>query len=62
MFSNEHKLLGGYAFVAEGIPVAMGAAFQVRYRKEVMKDPNANQVVAVSLGMARVIMDSFLKP
>lgn len=50
MFSNEHKLLGGYAFVAEGIPVAMGAAFQVRYRKEVMKDPNANQVVACFFG------------
>lgn len=50
MFSNEHKLLGGYAFVAEGIPVAMGAAFQVRYRQEVMKDPNANQVVACFFG------------
>ena len=26
MFSAEHKLLGGYAFIGEGIPVAAGAA------------------------------------
>jgi pyruvate dehydrogenase E1 component alpha subunit len=36
MFSAEHRLLGGYAFVAEGIPVAAGAAFQSKYRREVM--------------------------
>ena len=29
MFSATHNLLGGYAFVAEGIPVATGAAFRV---------------------------------
>lgn len=33
LFSAEHNLLGGYAFVAEGIPVATGAAFQSKYRR-----------------------------
>ncbi|MEM7591646.1 MAG: pyruvate dehydrogenase (acetyl-transferring) E1 component subunit alpha [Cyanobacteria bacterium P01_A01_bin.83] len=36
MFSAEHGLLGGYAFVAEGIPVATGAAFASKYRREAM--------------------------
>ncbi|MBH8552742.1 pyruvate dehydrogenase (acetyl-transferring) E1 component subunit alpha [Nostocaceae cyanobacterium CENA357] len=50
MFSKEHGLLGGYAFVAEGIPVAAGAAFQSKYRREVLKDPNADQVTACFFG------------
>ena len=50
MFSAEHKLLGGYAFVAEGIPVATGAAFQSKYRQEVLKDPNADQVTVCFFG------------
>lgn len=50
MFSAEHRLLGGYAFVAEGIPVAAGAAFQSKYRREVLKDPNADQVTACFFG------------
>jgi pyruvate dehydrogenase E1 component alpha subunit len=50
MFSSEHKLLGGYAFVAEGIPVAAGAAFQSKYRREVLGDPNADQVTACFFG------------
>ena len=25
--------LGGFAFIGEGIPIGLGAAFQVRYRK-----------------------------
>lgn len=50
MFSAEHKLLGGYAFVAEGIPVATGAAFQSKYRREVLGDPNADQVTACFFG------------
>ncbi|MFS8794792.1 pyruvate dehydrogenase (acetyl-transferring) E1 component subunit alpha [Synechococcus sp. R55.6] len=32
LFSAEHNFLGGYAFVAEGIPVATGAAFSAKYR------------------------------
>jgi pyruvate dehydrogenase E1 component alpha subunit len=50
MFSEQHKFLGGYAFVAEGIPVATGAAFQSKYRREVMGDPNADQVSVCFFG------------
>ncbi|OKH26286.1 pyruvate dehydrogenase (acetyl-transferring) E1 component subunit alpha [Chroogloeocystis siderophila] len=50
MFSEEHRLLGGYAFVAEGIPVATGAAFQSKYRREVMGDESADQVTACFFG------------
>jgi len=50
MFSSEHNLLGGYAFVAEGIPVATGAAFQSKYRRETMGNPNADQVTACFFG------------
>lgn len=50
LFSAEHNMLGGFAFVAEGIPVAMGAAFQTRYRREVMNDASADQVTACFFG------------
>lgn len=50
MFSAKHRLLGGYAFVAEGIPVAAGAAFQTKYRREVMGDTSADQVTACFFG------------
>jgi pyruvate dehydrogenase E1 component alpha subunit len=50
MFSAPHRLLGGYAFVAEGIPVATGAAFQSKYRREALKDESADQVTACFFG------------
>ena len=50
MFSAPHNLLGGYAFVAEGIPVATGAAFQSKYRKDALKDSSADQVTACFFG------------
>jgi pyruvate dehydrogenase E1 component alpha subunit len=50
MFSAEHGLLGGYAFVAEGIPVATGAAFQSKYRREVMGDANSDGVTVCFFG------------
>ena len=50
LFSAAHNLLGGYAFVAEGIPVATGVAFQSKYRREVLGDPNADQVTACFFG------------
>lgn len=50
MFSAKHRLLGGYAFVAEGIPVAAGAAFQSKYRREVLGDTSADQVTACFFG------------
>ena len=50
IFSKEHNMLGGFAFIGEGIPVALGAAFQSRYRREVMGDTNADQVTAAFFG------------
>nr|GLL22436.1 pyruvate dehydrogenase E1 component subunit alpha-3, chloroplastic [Ipomoea trifida] len=32
------NVLGGFAFIGEGIPVATGAAFSSKYRKEVYKE------------------------
>ena len=50
LFSAEHNLLGGFAFIGEGIPVALGAAFQTRYRREAMQDDRADQVTASFFG------------
>ncbi len=50
LFSAEHRLLGGFAFIGEGIPVATGAAFQSKYRREVMGDASADQVTAAFFG------------
>lgn len=50
MFSSKHNLLGGFAFVAEGIPVATGAAFQSKYRREVMGDESSDTVTACFFG------------
>jgi pyruvate dehydrogenase E1 component alpha subunit len=50
MFSAKHNFLGGYAFVAEGIPVAAGAAFQAKYRREALGDRTADQVTACFFG------------
>ncbi|AFY74547.1 pyruvate dehydrogenase E1 component, alpha subunit [Synechococcus sp. PCC 7502] len=50
IFSGKHNFLGGFAFVAEGIPVAAGAAFQSKYRREVMNDPTADHVTACFFG------------
>ncbi|MGB3765697.1 MAG: pyruvate dehydrogenase (acetyl-transferring) E1 component subunit alpha [Phormidesmis sp.] len=50
MFSKEHNMLGGFAFIGEGIPVALGAAFQSRYRRDAMGDASADQVTAAFFG------------
>jgi pyruvate dehydrogenase E1 component alpha subunit len=50
LFSAEHKLLGGYAFIGEGIPIALGAAFQAKYRREALGDASATQVSAAFFG------------
>ncbi|NET06944.1 MAG: pyruvate dehydrogenase (acetyl-transferring) E1 component subunit alpha [Merismopedia sp. SIO2A8] len=50
MFSQEHNLLGGYAFVAEGIPVATGCAYQTLYRRQALGDSSADQVTAAFFG------------
>jgi len=50
LFSGQHNLLGGFAFIGEGIPVALGAAFQSRYRKDALGQPDADQVTACFFG------------
>lgn len=50
MFSAQHRLLGGYAFIAEGIPVATGTAFATKYRREALGDASADQVTACFFG------------
>ncbi|MDX1976390.1 MAG: pyruvate dehydrogenase (acetyl-transferring) E1 component subunit alpha [Pseudanabaenaceae cyanobacterium bins.68] len=50
MFSAAHNFLGGFAFVAEGIPVAAGAAFRTKYLREVLGNSNADQVTACFFG------------
>ncbi|MEL6939850.1 MAG: pyruvate dehydrogenase (acetyl-transferring) E1 component subunit alpha [Cyanobacteria bacterium J06598_1] len=50
MFSKEHNVLGGFAFIGEGIPVALGAAFQTRYRRDALGDAGADQVTAAFFG------------
>nr|YP_009944606.1 pyruvate dehydrogenase E1 component alpha subunit [Osmundea sinicola]QFR99900.1 pyruvate dehydrogenase E1 component alpha subunit [Osmundea sinicola] len=36
IFSAQHNFLGGFAFIGEGIPVAVGAAFQSMYTKHIL--------------------------
>jgi len=50
MFSREWGVLGGYAFIGEGIPVATGAAFRTRYLREVMQDEKYDQVSVAFFG------------
>ena len=50
LFSKEHHLLGGYAFIGEGIPVALGAAFTSRYKRDALQETNSNSVTAAFFG------------
>ena len=50
LFSREHHLLGGYAFIGEGIPVALGAAFTSRYKREVLDIESSDAVSAAFFG------------
>ena len=50
LFSREHHLLGGYAFIGEGIPVALGAAFTSRYRRDALKEADSDAVTAAFFG------------
>lgn len=50
MFDKEHNLLGGYAFIGEGIPVGLGAAFTSAYKRRVLQDENADQVAVNFFG------------
>ena len=50
LFSREHHLLGGYAFIGEGIPVALGAAFTSRYKREALGQADSDAVTAAFFG------------
>lgn len=50
MFSAPHNVLGGFAFIGEGIPIATGAAFQIKYRREVLGDESADSCVYAFFG------------
>ncbi len=50
LFSKEHHLLGGYAFIGEGIPVALGAAFTSRYKRDALSDTSSDSVTAAFFG------------
>ncbi|RZC62423.1 hypothetical protein C5167_024180 [Papaver somniferum] len=50
MFSKEHNLIGGFAFIGEGIPVATGAAFTSRYKREVLKQADCDYVTCAFFG------------
>ncbi len=50
LFSKEHHLLGGYAFIGEGIPVALGSAFTSRYKRDALGDANSDAVTAAFFG------------
>ncbi|MFM7634333.1 MAG: thiamine pyrophosphate-dependent enzyme, partial [Cyanobacteriota bacterium] len=45
-----HHLLGGYAFIGEGIPVALGAAFTSRYKRDALGDASSDAVTAAFFG------------
>ncbi|KAK9713639.1 hypothetical protein RND81_06G041500 [Saponaria officinalis] len=49
MFSKEHNLLGGFAFIGEGIPVATGAAFTSKYKREALGE-NCDDVTVAFFG------------
>jgi pyruvate dehydrogenase E1 component alpha subunit len=50
LFSKEHHLLGGFAFIGEGIPVAMGSAFTSLYQRKALGDSNSDSVTAAFFG------------
>nr|YP_010195554.1 pyruvate dehydrogenase E1 component alpha subunit [Gracilaria baiana]UAD82951.1 pyruvate dehydrogenase E1 component alpha subunit [Gracilaria baiana] len=50
IFSAPHNFLGGFAFIGEGIPIAIGAAFQSVYRKQVLNDQQPMRVTACFFG------------
>lgn len=50
MFSAKNNFLGGYAFIGEGIPIGLGAAFQSKYKREVLGVDSADAVTASFFG------------
>jgi pyruvate dehydrogenase E1 component alpha subunit len=50
LFSRDHHLLGGFAFIGEGIPVALGAAFTSRYKRDALGQSDSDAVTAAFFG------------
>jgi len=50
MFSSKTNFLGGYAFIGEGIPIGLGAAFQSKYKHDVLGEGNDYAVTASFFG------------
>nr|YP_009122195.1 pyruvate dehydrogenase E1 component subunit alpha [Vertebrata lanosa]AJH65953.1 pyruvate dehydrogenase E1 component subunit alpha [Vertebrata lanosa] len=50
IFDAKNNFLGGFAFIGEGIPVALGAAFQSVYRKQIFSDLGELNVTACFFG------------
>lgn len=50
IFSAKHNFLGGFAFIGEGIPIAIGAAFQSIYKKQVLLDNSLLSVTVCFFG------------
>nr|UNJ15603.1 pyruvate dehydrogenase E1 component alpha subunit [Cyanidiaceae sp.] len=50
IFSSLHRFLGGFAFIGEGIPIALGAAFQSMYTQQVCKSTEELNITVCFLG------------
>lgn len=50
IFSAPHNFLGGFAFIGEGIPIAIGSAFQSVYKKQVLQNTKILNVTACFFG------------
>nr|YP_009394563.1 pyruvate dehydrogenase E1 component alpha subunit [Vertebrata thuyoides]ARW63125.1 pyruvate dehydrogenase E1 component alpha subunit [Vertebrata thuyoides] len=50
IFDAKNNFLGGFAFIGEGIPVALGAAFQSVYRKQIFNDSGELSVTVCFFG------------
>lgn len=50
MFDSENGLLGGYAFIGEGIPIGCGAAFRSKYNVDVLHQDGPYNVTASFFG------------
>ena len=50
MFDSENGLLGGYAFIGEGIPIGLGAAFRSKYNVDVLHQDAPYNVTASFFG------------
>nr|YP_009122071.1 pyruvate dehydrogenase E1 component subunit alpha [Choreocolax polysiphoniae]AJH65829.1 pyruvate dehydrogenase E1 component subunit alpha [Choreocolax polysiphoniae] len=50
IFSSQYNFLGGFAFIGEGIPIAIGASFQSIYNKETLNKASLLNVTVCFFG------------